>query len=96
MKPFPFLDAAPPGVDVHVERLMLSGLDLDAGARRRMGDAFTAELTTLLAAGPDNASRPRSLVIRHLRLALPAAAPSADPRLLGRQIAQALFRRLSQ
>jgi hypothetical protein len=77
---------------VHIERLVLEGIDLPAGQRPQLGDALAAELGRLLAEGGLSADWRGGGAWRSAPGGtIELGGPAADPGGLARQIAGAVY-----
>lgn len=83
----------PDAIDLHIEELVLHGFA--PGDRQRIGAAITAELRRLLAERGLPAALAGSASIDRLDGGAYQAAPGATPEAVGAQVAQAVYRGLS-
>ena len=82
-------------INLHIERLVLDGLNLGPGQGAQVKDAVEAELSRLLTEGgiaPElQGGTPRNLHTGSIRL-----ASDANPQQIGRQIAGAVYGAIGQ
>lgn len=79
-------------IDLHIERLVLDGLDLDAHNGAMLGAAIEAELARLLAEGGLQGELMVGGAIDRVRGASISLPPAGDPATWGRHIAGAVYR----
>ena len=78
-------------VVVHIERLVLEGLDLSPRQRLQLGAALSAELSRLIEAGGLHGELRAGLAMPRLDAGTLRLDPTCDSRALGEQLAQALY-----
>jgi len=77
---------------LHIERLILDGIPLEAGSAARLQGAVESELGRLLAAGGLSAQLQNGGALPSVQAVSIQLATQADPQQLGGQIAQAVYR----
>jgi hypothetical protein len=78
-------------VRLHIDRLVLDGLDVRAGDRPRIAAAVQAELARLVAAGGISPELTGGIALPSVRVPEIAIAPGAKPAQLGAAIAGAVY-----
>ncbi|WP_167759775.1 hypothetical protein [Massilia horti] len=78
-------------IELHMERLVLDGVDLPPWERRQLQAAVEAELSSLLGDGKLVSGLAVRARLQQLAGQAIELAPGCDPARLGRQIAQSVF-----
>ena len=78
-------------INVHIERLVLEGLELGPGQGELVRAAVVAELTRLLTAGGLGAQLQSDAALPSVRADALHLEPAGGPAQIGQQIAQAVY-----
>ena len=78
-------------VRLHIDRLVLDGVNLSAGGRPRLQAAIEAELTRLIAAGGLSPELARGIAVPSVRAPQMTVTPDAKPAQLGSAIAASVY-----
>jgi hypothetical protein len=80
-------------INLHIERLVLEGVNIAPGQRRLLQASVEAELTRLLTGGDLSGSLAQGVVLSHLSTS-GIQLTSNNPTQLGQQIAQSVYGRI--
>jgi|WetSurMetagenome_2_1015567.scaffolds.fasta_scaffold488573_2 hypothetical protein len=87
----PTMQAARPSIQLHIERLVLDGVDIAPGQRHVLQASVTAELTRLLTDGGLAPGLVQGIALPRLSTGGIQLAGDNHPAQLGRQIAQSVY-----
>jgi len=78
-------------IDLHIERLILDGVDISPGQRHLLQTSLEIELSRLLADGGLSPSLAGGVALPHVTVSGIQLAAGNDPAELGQQIAQSVY-----